>query len=39
MYGLVQNILETCERVANIFLHRAANYTYTMCKSMRVKGA
>ena len=28
MHGLVQKILKTCERVANIFLHPGANYTY-----------
>ena len=28
MHGSVQKILETCERVANIFLHPGANYTY-----------
>ena len=28
MHSLVQKILETCERVANIFLHPGANYTY-----------
>ena len=28
MHGLAQKILETCERVANIFLHPGANYTY-----------
>ena len=38
MHDLVQNILDTCERVANIFLHPGANYTYmynlhTVCKS------
>ena len=37
MHGLVQKILETCERVANKFLHPGANYTYmynlhTVCK-------
>ena len=44
MNGLVQKILETCERVANIFLHPGANYTYmynlhTVCKSPHVNGA
>ena len=44
MQGLVQKILETCERVANIFLHPGANYTYmynlhTVCKSAHVNGA
>ena len=44
MHGLVQTILETCERVANIFLHPGANYTYmynlhTVCKSAHVNGA
>ena len=39
-----QKILETCERVANIFLHPDANYTYmynlhTVCKSAHVNGA
>ena len=28
MHGLVQKILETYERVANISLHPGANYTY-----------
>ena len=28
MHGLVLKILETCERVANKFLHRGANFTY-----------
>ena len=28
MLGLVQKSLDTCERVANIFLHPGANYTY-----------
>ena len=44
MHGLVQNILETSECVANIFLHPGANYTYmynlhTVCKSAHVNGA
>ena len=44
MHGLVQKILETCERVANIFLHPYANYTYmysllTVCKSAYMNGA
>ena len=44
MHGLVQTTLETCERVANIFLHPGANYTYmynlhTVCKSAHVNGA
>ena len=44
MHGLVQKILDTCERVANIFLHPGANYTYmynlhTVCKSAHVNGA
>ena len=44
MHGLVQKILATCERVANIFLHPGANYTYmynlhTVCKSAHVNGA
>ena len=44
MHGLVQKILETCERVANKFLHPGANYTYmydlhTIWKSARVNGA
>ena len=44
MNGLVQKILETCERVANIFLQPGANYTYmynlhTVCKSAHVNGA
>ena len=44
LHGLVQKILETCERVANIFLHPGANYTYmfnlhTVCKSAHVNGA
>ena len=44
MHSLVQKILETCERVANIFLHPGANYTYlynlhTVCKSAHVNGA
>ena len=46
MHGLVQKSLETCERVANIFLHPGANYTYmymynlhTVCKSAHVNGA
>ena len=43
-HGLVQKILGTCERVANIFLHPDANYTYmynlhTVCKSAHVNGA
>ena len=43
MHGLVQKILGTCERVANIFLHPGANYTYmynlhTVCKSAHVNG-
>ena len=44
MHGLVQKILGTCERGANIFLHPGANYTYmfnlhTVCKSAHVNGA
>ena len=44
MHSLVQKILETCERVENIFLHPGANYTYmynlhTVCKSAHVNGA
>ena len=44
MNGLVQKILDTCERVANKFLHPGANYTYmynlhTVCKSAHVNGA
>ena len=44
MHGLVQKILGTCERVANIFLHPGANYTYmynlhTVCTSAHVNGA
>ena len=44
MHSLVQKILGTCERVANKFLHRGANYTYvynlhTVCKSAHVNGA
>ena len=44
MHGLVQNIFETCERVANIFLHPGTNYTYmynlhTVCKSEHVNRA
>ena len=44
MHGLVQKILETCERVANKFLHPGANYTYMynlhiVCKSAHVNGA
>ena len=44
MHDSVQKILDTCERVANIFLHRGANYTYmynlhTVCKSAHVNGA
>ena len=44
MHGLVKKILETCERVANVFLHPDANYTYmynlhTVCKSAHVNGA
>ena len=44
MHGLVQKSLDTCERVANIFLHPSANYTYmynlhTVCKSAHVNGA
>ena len=43
MHSLVQKILGTCERVANIFLHPGANYTYmhnlhTVCKSAHVNG-
>ena len=43
-FGLVQKILEICERTANIFLHPAANYTYmynlhTVCKSANMNGA
>ena len=41
MHGLIQKIIETCEPVANIFLHPGANYTYmynlhTVCKSAHV---
>ena len=44
MHSLVQKILETCERVANIFLHPGANYAYmynlhTVCISAHVNGA
>ena len=44
MHDLVQKILEPCERVAKIFLHPGANYTYmynlhTVCKSAHVNGA
>ena len=44
MHGLFQKSLETCERVANKFLHPGANYTYmynlhTVCKSAHVNGA
>ena len=44
MHGLVQKSLETCERIANIFLQPGANYTYmynlhTVCKSAHVNGA
>ena len=44
MHSLVQKILGTCERVAKIFLHPGANYTYmynlqTVCKSAHVNGA
>ena len=44
MHRLVQKILDTCGRVANIFLHAGANYTYmynlhTVCKSAHVNGA
>ena len=44
MHGLVQKILGTCERVANIILHPGANYTYmynlhTVCNSAHVNGA
>ena len=44
MHGLVQKFLDTCERVAYIFLHPGANYTYmynlhTVCKSAHVNGA
>ena len=44
MHGLVQKILDACERVANIFLHAGANYTHiynlhAVCKSARVNGA
>ena len=44
MHSSVQKILGTCERVANIFLHPGANYTYmynlhTVCKSAHVNGA
>ena len=43
MHGLVQKIEETCEGIANIFLHPDANYTYmynlhTVCKSAHVNG-
>ena len=44
MHDLVQKILEPCERVAKIFLHPGAIYTYmynlhTVCKSAHVNGA
>ena len=44
MHGLVQKILETCERVANIFLQPGTNYTFmynlhTLCKWAHVNGA
>ena len=44
MSGLVPKSLESCERVANKFLHSGANYTYmynlhTVCKSAHVNGA
>ena len=42
MHSLVQKILDTCERVANLFLHPGANYMYnlhTVCKSAHVNGA
>ena len=44
MHNLIQKILGTCERVANIFLHPGTNYTYmynlhTVCKSAHVNGA
>ena len=44
MHSLVIKILGTSERVANKFLHPAANYTYmynlhTVCKSAHVNGA
>ena len=44
MHGLVQKSLDTCERIANIFLHPGANYTYmynlhTVYKSAHVNGA
>ena len=43
MNGLVQKILETCEQVANIFLHPGVNtYIYnlhTVSKSAHVNGA
>ena len=45
MHGLAHKILETCERVANKFLHPDANYIYmyinlhTMCKSAHVNAA
>ena len=44
MHRLVQKILESCERVANTFLHPGANITYmynlhTVCKSAHVNGA
>ena len=40
---LVKKILETCERIANLFLYTCANYTYmynlhTVCKSAHVNG-
>ena len=44
MLSLVKEILGTCGRVANKFLHPSANYTYmynlhTVCKSAHVNGA
>ena len=44
MHGLVQKIVETCERVANIILNPGANYTHmynlhTVSKSAHVNGA
>ena len=44
MHSLVRTMLGTCERIANKFLHRGANYTYmynlhTVCKSAHVNGA
>ena len=44
MCGLVPKILETSERVVNIFLHTGANFAYmlnlhTVSKSAHVNGA